>query len=127
MAEVTRSIEYDGETPLLVIRRKIDPQGCIPFAIRVNDLWQYSYDHNENFDRNMYWLCSAIMDRFGLGIVTSQKMAEIATVIEDGIDDLLKAPPKQRIVDAALRDALAAAADSAVFDGKTVHMDIVVQ
>jgi hypothetical protein len=75
MAEVTRSIEYDGETPLLVIRRKIDPQGCIPFAIRVNDLWQYSYDHNENFDRNMYWLCSAIMDRFGLGIVTSQKMA----------------------------------------------------
>ena len=126
MSEVVRSIEYDGEDPVLVIRRKIDPMGCTPFAVRMNELWQFSSDHNEDFDKFMWLYCSLLVESFGLGIITTQKMAAIATVIEDGIEELLKTPPRSEQVDMRLKEALEEAIDGADFDGSTYKMNIVV-
>ena len=101
MAEVVREIIYrrredgDGEyEPFLSIKPKVRRDGHkANFAIRLEDLWMYTPDKNPQFDRWMYHVVSKIYDMFNLGIITTQKMAEVATVIEDGIDDLLKAPP----------------------------------
>lgn len=99
MAEVTREIVYrqvDGEyEPVLSIQPKVRRQGHqANFAIRLDDLWRYTPDKNPHFDRCMYQAVSGIYRMFNLGIMTSQRMAEVATVIEDGIDELIKAPPE---------------------------------
>lgn len=99
MAEVTREIVYrqvNGEyEPVLSIRPKIQREGHrANFAILVKDAWRYTPDKNRDFDKWMYAAVSTIYDMFNLGVMTSQRMAEVATVIEDGIDDLLKAPPE---------------------------------
>lgn len=98
MAEVIRKIVYrkvDGEyEPVLSIQPKVQREGHIAnFAIRMQDLWMYTPDKNPDFVKWMYQVVMKIYDMFDLGVVTSQRMAEVATVIEDGIDDLLKAPP----------------------------------
>lgn len=102
MAEVTRRIAYrtvdegDGYEPVLIIEPKYRHEGCsASFAIRIDDLWMYSADHNPRFDEWMFRVVNTIYSAFGLGtVITSQRMAEVATVIEEGIDDLLKAPPE---------------------------------
>lgn len=99
MAEVTREIVYrqlNGEyEPVLSIQPKVQRKGHqANFAIRLDDLWMYTPDKNPRFDKWMYHVVSAIYRMFNLGIITSQRMAEVATVIEDGIDELLKAPPE---------------------------------
>lgn len=98
MAEVTREIIYrqvNGEyEPVLSIKPKIQRDGHYAnFAIRLNDLWMYTPDKNPDFDKWMYKVVTEIYRMFNLGIITTQRMAEVATVIEDGIDALLKAPP----------------------------------
>lgn len=47
-----------------------------------------------NFDRAMYAKCSELCHQFDLGLITSRKMADIASMIEDGIEELLRMPPK---------------------------------
>ena len=99
MAEVTREIVYrqvNGEyEPVLSIKPKVQREGHkANFAILVQDAWRYTPDKNHDFDKWMYAAVSTIYDMFNLGIMTTQRMAEVATVIEDGIDDLLKTPPE---------------------------------
>lgn len=99
MAEVIREIAYrkvKGELePVLLIRPKVPRSGhCLDFAIRMQDLWMYTPDKNPRFVEWMYHVVTAIYKHFNLGvIISSQRMAEVATVIEEGIEDLLKAPP----------------------------------
>jgi len=99
MAEVTREIVYrkkDGDwEPVLSIKPKTPRDGHHSnFAIRLDDLWMYTPDKNPNFEKWMYEVVMYIYKMFNLGIISSQRMAEVATVIEDGIDGLLKAPPE---------------------------------
>lgn len=115
MAEVVRSIKYrivDGEyEPVLCIEPKVKREGHKSnFAIRVEDLWMYTPDKNPNFDKWMYFVVSKIYEMFNLGtIITSQRMAEVATEIEDGIEELLKAPPEPPTgsMEAAMKKAMA--------------------
>lgn len=114
MAEVIREIVYrtvNGEyEPVLSIKPKVERDGHqANFAIRMEDLWQYTPDKNPNFEKWMYFVVSEIYRMFNLGIISSQRMAEVATVIEDGIEDLLKAPPEPPAgsMEAAMRKALA--------------------
>lgn len=98
MAEVIRKIVYrqaNGEyEPVLSIQPKVQREGHqANFAIRMQDLWMYTPDKNPDFDKWMYHVVLQIYEMFDLGIISTQRMAEVATVIEDGIDDLLKAPP----------------------------------
>ena len=100
MAEVIREIIYrqvDGEyEPVLTIKPKVQREGHqANFAIRLDDLWMYTPDKNPRFNQWMYQVVTEIYRLFNLGVViSSQRMAEVATVIEDGIDALLKAPPE---------------------------------
>ena len=115
MSEVVRSIKYrivNGEyEPVLCIEPKVKRDGHKSnFAIRVEDLWLYTPDKNPNFDKWMYYVVSKIYEMFNLGrVISSQRMAEVATEIEDGIEDLLKAPPEPPTgsMEAAINKALA--------------------
>lgn len=95
MSEVIRTFGWmnDGE-PAMAIRRRIDPEGCTPVVIRLQDIWMFSEDHNPDFNQTMFNLAANCCEIFGLGLITTQKMAGIATVIEEGIDELVKMPPR---------------------------------
>jgi hypothetical protein len=100
MAEVIREIIYrtidDELVPVLVILPKVEREGHnVNFCIRMEDLWMYTPDKNPNFDKWMYYVVQQIYHQFNLGVVvSSQRMAEVATVIEDGIEELLSATPE---------------------------------
>ncbi len=102
MASIGRRIEHDPEgQPMMVLYRKSFPDGtkcCIP----LRDIHLYSEDHNPFFEDQMVKIVHAIYLHLGVGrglIVGKQsiarQMAEIATVIEGGIDDLLNTPPAE--------------------------------
>jgi hypothetical protein len=132
MAEVIREIVYDQGDPVLVIKAKYPRPGQEKFAIRMDDLWLYTPEKNSEFERFMMNLCGMIHDLMDLGIITTKKMAEIATVIEDGIEELLSAPPedpndepgkmKRAMEDAMLRSAVGNAVKNAEIDGDKIKM-----
>ena len=88
------------------------------YAIPLDDAWMFSRDHynpralvkvfhgfnvagqpvhgeaNLTYDEAMFAKCEELCHQFSLGLITSRKMAEIASLIEDGIDDLVKMPPQ---------------------------------
>jgi hypothetical protein len=88
------------------------------YAIPLDDAWMFSRDHynpralvkvfygfdvagqpihgeaNLTYDEAMFAKCNELCHQFDLGLITSRKMAEIASLIEDGIDDLVKMPPQ---------------------------------
>lgn len=102
MAEVKRYFDYDEEgKPILVLYRPLSP-GKLGYAIRINDAWKFSEDHNPDFVACVTKATQEAYHYLGLawlattsGFVT-RRMAEIATVIQEGIDDLLKMPPRPR-------------------------------
>lgn len=102
MADVVREIKNDDdEKPVLILRKKptvtgtfkIERPGIKSFAIRLQDIWMYSEEHNPDFEQYMFGCTAFLCDLFDLGLATPRKMAEIATVIQEGIDDLVKLPP----------------------------------
>ena len=88
------------------------------YAIPLDDAWMFSRDHynpralvkvfygldtlgrpahgeaNLTYDEAMFAKCEELCHQFDLGLITVRKMAEIASIIEDGIDDLVKMPPQ---------------------------------
>lgn len=50
-------------------------------------------DQQLTYDEAMFAKCSELCHQFDLGLVTSRKMADIASLIEEGIDELVKMPP----------------------------------
>jgi len=94
MAEVKRQVVYTQNGPVLQIRAKNERGAPALFAIRMQDLWQYTPEKNPNYELWMYRVCEKIHELLDLGVLTTKKMAEIAGVIEDGIEELLAAPPE---------------------------------
>ncbi len=103
MAEITREFGYDNNhEPVMILRRKrqvattyqLEKKANPSFAIRLCDIWQYSEEHNPFFKRHVWDICNVIHHLFDLGLVTGSKLAAIATVIQEGIDDLVKMPPQ---------------------------------
>lgn len=47
-----------------------------------------------SFEQAMYARCNELCIQFDLGLITAQRMAQIASMIEDGISDLLAMPPQ---------------------------------
>lgn len=127
MADVIRTIKYtDDGKPWLCILPKVNPEKYIPVFFAQDTAWLYSFDHNPNFDQFMWWACENICQQFNLGLITSQKMGEIASVIEEGITDLLAAKPMPRPVDLAVQqmteEIFREAAKNAEIDGNKVKM-----
>lgn len=131
MAEVIRRIGYtdDGE-PMLFILPKVNPERYMPTAFNKDNAWLYTPDTNPDFVRFMTWACEDICKRYDLGLLTSAKMASIASVIEEGIDDLKAAPPREKPIDLALRqmreESFKNAAANAEIDGNNVKLKFVV-
>lgn len=132
MAEVIREIIYHNGEPVLSIKPKHPRGNPTNFAIRMQDLWMYTPDKNPRFEPFMMQVCQMVHELLDLGIVTSKKMAEVATVIEDGIQDLLAAPPedpnnepgkmRQAMEDAMLKQAVDQAVKSAEIYGDKIKM-----
>ena len=130
MAEVVRSIKWDEHgAPYLCIQPRVNPEKYPPFAVPVNDAWMYSRDHNKtSFHlvtmRAVVWM----FDRWNIGMVTKERWASIASTIEDGIGDLLKAPPREKLVDLSVQQQLehemSEAARNADVDGNTIKMAV---
>lgn len=131
MAEVIRRIAYNDEgEPMLFILPKINPENHIPTMFPQGSAWLYTPDKNPDFVKFMYWACEDICKRYNLGLITKEKMASIATVIEEGIDDLIAAPPREKPVDLAMRqmreESFKEAAKNAEVNGNKIKLNFVV-
>ena len=132
MAEVVRSIKWDDDgKPCLCVQPKINPERYAPFAVPLDGAWMYSRDHNpDGFARVMQMAVGWMFNHWNLGLVERNKWCAIASFIEDGIDDLLKAPPRDKIVDVAVKqqmqEAMSTAMKNAEFDSRTNTVKMVV-
>ena len=129
MADVIRTIKYtDDGKPWLCILPKVNPEKYIPVFFAQDTAWLYSFDHNPDFDKFMWWASENICQRFHLGLITTQKMAEIASVIEEGITELLAAPPRPKPVDLAVQQMnehiFKEAAKNAEMEGDRIKMTL---
>ena len=132
MADVVREIKNDDdEKPVLILRKKptvtgtfkLERPGIKSFAIRLQDIWMYSEEHNPT--RREYRMCPMcgllvlvttgfealksgfdfccygksrgyvefLCELFDLGLPMAAKESMLTTVIQEGIDDLIKLPP----------------------------------
>ena len=130
MAEVVRSIKWDENgAPYLCIQPKVNPEKYPPFAVPVNDAWMYSRDHNQHgFQFVTMKAVTWMFERWNMGLITRERWAAVASTIEDGIGDLLKAPPREKLVDLAVQQQLehemSEAVRSADVDGNTIKMAV---
>ena len=101
MADIASYIGHDQEgKPLLVLHRKHHPDGPKGY-IPLREAWRFSEDHNPDFERQIMSTAMAAHDHL-LGNEAhlypskrsmARKMAELATIIENSLDDLINAPP----------------------------------
>ena len=130
MAEVVRSIKWDEHgAPYLCIQPKVNPEKYPPFAVPVNDAWMYSRDHNQHgFQFVTMKAVTWMFERWNMGLITRERWAAVASTIEDGIGDLLKAQPREKLVDLAVQQQLehemSEAVRNADVDGNTIKMAV---
>lgn len=122
--EKAYSYDDDGQ-PVMVIYKKQSPVTTfrlkVPkvegYIIPLDDAWMFARDkypalvrvfygynqrgnamHGEKvltYEQAMYAKCEELCHQFNLGLITSRRMADIASLIEDGIDELIKMPPQK--------------------------------
>lgn len=92
-----RYFSHDDEGQPIMVIHNGGPRG----VIQLRDAWLYSEDHNPAFEKQIMAVAQAAYRYFGEGdiLVLSDKMkarrmAEIANVIEDGIDELIAMAPR---------------------------------
>lgn len=128
MATVSRRIEYDDEgQPLLILvpagnilRIKKPPS----FAIRMRDLWMYSEDHNPLFVEHIKRVCATLVVLFDIEPITMQKLVSIASVIEEGIDDMVSMPPQPLTTEKKIIGEIEGSVDGKRFSADLTQEDI---
>ena len=118
------SYDENGQ-PVMVIYKKRPPVKTFrlkmpkveAYIIPLDDVWMFSRDHYPalvrvfygfdqqgnpihgekvlTYEQAMYAKCDELCQQFDLGLVTSRKMADIASMIEDGIDELVRMKPQR--------------------------------
>ena len=58
-------------------------------------IWKLSRDHNPEFEAEIAALCHALFEIFDLGTPNVHDMADLGSAIEDHIDDLIYAAPRE--------------------------------
>ena len=99
MTAIERTYGYFEGKPVMILRPAVRDNRK-RFIIKLDDLWKYSDTHNELFES---FLANKVIQICGLfdfpvpkgADLFTQVMASIATVIMDGIDDLVRMPPYQ--------------------------------
>jgi len=98
MAEIGRRFSYDEEgKPFMTIFRKIDPHGKF-FGIKQVEAWKFSEEHNPLFISSMSDLVQQAYAHLGFQLhvgasIYRRRLAEMASVVQEGIDDLIEMPP----------------------------------
>jgi len=97
--------------------------------VPVNAAWMYSRDHNQHgFQFVTMKAVTWMFERWNMGLITRERWAAVASTIEDGIGDLLKAPPREKLVDLAVQQQLehemSEAVRNADIDGNTIKMAV---
>ena len=144
MAEVVRSIKWDEHgDPYLCIQPRINPEKYRPFSVplstpkwfdpqkhgHVATAWEFSRDHNPvGFHRLTWQSVEWMFAHWNMGLVTRERWSGIASFIEDGISDLLKAKPRPRPVDVAVQqmteEIFKEAAKNAEMEGDRIKMTL---
>lgn len=86
-----RKDEFGQEEPVMVIYRTHYPTH-VPFGVPLNTAYRFTDS------RHLMECALRAMEHFGM-IVTKDSAVKLATVIQDGIEDLLRMPPKADAVD----------------------------
>lgn len=112
MSEFSRALDYhDGEAILKIYRRALPSERA--YCIRQIDAWRFSEEHNPDFEPCVMKAALEAYNHLGMGgiVVSGSQMArrcaDLATCIQEGIDDLIHAPeprdePKQVIGEAVM-------------------------
>ena len=95
MADVKAELGYYDNQPVICLRPRVERTSNKgrAFLIGMNQLHEYSEDHNQSFEAHIFRICNKIYKIFDLGQPNTRKLAEIASLIQSRIDDLLKMPP----------------------------------
>ena len=104
MAEVSAYIGYDDKSlPALILYRKINGADSKKVYVKLCDAWMFSEDHNPRFEEHIMRVSQSLYEYLCIddlllvsGHTRSKRMAEIAGLVESGIDELLKLPPQKK-------------------------------
>ena len=97
MRVIERELGYFQQKPVMILR-SAGYDNKKRFIIKMDDLWKYSDTHNPLFQDFIANKVIQICGLLEIQVSTrprqfAQMMASIATVIMDGIDDLVAMPP----------------------------------
>jgi hypothetical protein len=103
MSQFIRKFSYDTDgNPVMEIRRKVQPEGRV-YQIDMENLWVFSEEHNHAFEISMTNVCIDIYRHLEVGDfmllshkARAQVMGDIATVIQEGIEEFLSMPPEEQ-------------------------------
>ena len=104
--ELAAEIGYWDQQPAIILKAKHPRAGNKDkrYIIRLNDVWIYSEDHYEQLSKRMpptyesFMLhkCLDLYELFDLGTPSSRQLAEVAWLIQDSIDQMMKLPPYEK-------------------------------
>jgi hypothetical protein len=86
---------------LLSRRYPLDPDNIKKYVIPVQQMWKFSEEHNEDFEKTLMLFAGDVYRELGIGnlLILSnwrkmQILSTIARLIQEGIDDYLNMPPE---------------------------------
>lgn len=106
MSEFSRKLDHhDGEAVLKIYRRAFPDHRA--YVIKQIDAWKFSEEHNPGFEQCIMKAAIEAYNHLGMGGIAvsgstmAHRCADLATVIQGGIDDLIHAkaaPERERPV-----------------------------
>jgi hypothetical protein len=113
MSEFSRKLDYhNGEAILKIYRRAFPSERA--YCIRQIDAWKFSEEHNLDFTACVMKAALEAYNHLGMGgiVVSGSQMArrcaDLATCIQEGIDDLIHAPVAPEEVKPVIGEAVMA-------------------
>jgi hypothetical protein len=109
IGSLIREFDFDptDNEPVMRLRPKVTPTNDanpftkhIPrcFDIRLDQAFLFADPPTGN-ERWQFEYCKMICEKFQLGKISPRKFFEIITLIQDGLDQLVHAPPKEAVFD----------------------------
>lgn len=125
--ELSAELGYWEKKPAIVLKAKYPRSSNKDkrYLIELNHIWMYSEDHYEQlhngmpktFESFMLHKCLDLYELFDLGTPSSRQLAEVAWLIQDSIDQLMKLPPLET------RRKMVGEAEMTI-DGQTISTEV---
>jgi hypothetical protein len=98
MPDIATELGYYKRKPVIMVKPRVERTPIIGqpkrrFLVGIDQIYQWSEEHNATFEQHLMRIGFQIHALFDLGAPTTRKLAEIAFAIQSRIDDLLKMPP----------------------------------